>query len=239
MISVIIATRDRLHRLPHAVASVLAQDHQAFEVIVVDDGSTDGTADWLQRVADPQVRSLRTNGVGLAAARNHGLAAATGEFVAYLDDDNTMLGGWLRAIAWAFDRFPDDHLGYGARVMEDEVHIGGSTIPGPTTNPYPSIQFDAFDRAALHEANYIDANVIAHRRDHPEAHFDERLGFLSDWDLAIRLSGDRDARPIPVLACAYSTREPTRMSLAPSAEEQDMSTMRTIHGIRPLDANAT
>ena len=119
LISVVMPTRNRRPYLERAIASVLAQRHVALELVVVDDGSTDGTAELLAAIDDLRVRVLRTAGVGTAAARNLALDAARGEIVAYLDDDNLMDPGWLRAVAWAFARWPDTELLYGARIIED------------------------------------------------------------------------------------------------------------------------
>src|SRR5260370_2678522 len=73
-ISVVLATYDRRHSLPRAIASVLAQDDVRFELIVVDDASRDGTADYLATLCDPRVRTIAAerNG-GARPARNPGL----------------------------------------------------------------------------------------------------------------------------------------------------------------------
>jgi glycosyltransferase involved in cell wall biosynthesis len=87
--------------IERALTSVLDEHTLPFECIVVDDGSTDGTADIVQAVAarDPRVALIRlpTN-VGVSAARNHGLAATRGEWVAFHDADDRMLPGWLTAL---------------------------------------------------------------------------------------------------------------------------------------------
>jgi len=86
LVSVIIPTYNRAHFLPAAIDSVLAQDYQPYELIVVDDGSTDGTAAILQ--AYPQVRSIFQPNQGQSVARNKGVAASRGEFIAFLDSDD-------------------------------------------------------------------------------------------------------------------------------------------------------
>jgi len=86
-ISVIIPTRDRGSLLDEAIASVLAQTIPVWEIIVVDDGSTDGTANLFREPRSP-VRYLRQAPAGPAAARNRGLEVARGEFIGFLDDDD-------------------------------------------------------------------------------------------------------------------------------------------------------
>ncbi len=90
LISVVVPTFNRAPRVADAVCSVLAQGHPELEVIVVDDGSTDGTADAIAPLCerDPRVVYARQQHAGVAAARNHGLARARGELIAFLDSDD-------------------------------------------------------------------------------------------------------------------------------------------------------
>jgi cellulose synthase/poly-beta-1,6-N-acetylglucosamine synthase-like glycosyltransferase len=102
--SVVLPTYNRMRTLPRAVASVLALDESDFELIVVDDASTDGTEAWLREQTDPRLRVLRSrrNG-GPSAARNLGIDAARSPVVAFLDSDDVYrpnrLSVPLRALA--------------------------------------------------------------------------------------------------------------------------------------------
>lgn len=87
LVSVVIPAYNAAATLPATLDSVLAQTYPRIEIIVVDDGSRDGTPDVLARYA-PRVRGVRQDNGGLAAARNAGLAAARGEFIALLDADD-------------------------------------------------------------------------------------------------------------------------------------------------------
>src|SRR5258706_12098464 len=97
-ISVVLATYDRRHSLPRAIASVLAQDGVRFELIVVDDASRDGTADYLATLCDPRVRAITAerNG-GPGAARNLRLKTARAGIVAFIDSDDAFLPRRLSA----------------------------------------------------------------------------------------------------------------------------------------------
>jgi glycosyltransferase involved in cell wall biosynthesis len=85
-ISVIIPTYNRLSLLTETVESVRAQVFHDFEIIVVNDGSTDGTPEWLQAQSD--LRVVEQHNQGIAASRNHGAAASRGRWLAFLDHDD-------------------------------------------------------------------------------------------------------------------------------------------------------
>lgn len=94
-VSVIIPTYNRATRVPTAVRGVLEQTEIACEVIVIDDGSTDGTDEALFACLD-RIRYIKTENRGVSAARNRGIAEATGEWIAFLDSDDTWSPGKLR-----------------------------------------------------------------------------------------------------------------------------------------------
>lgn len=89
-VSVIVPTHNSARYLPEAIDSVLGQTYRDFEIIVVDDGSTDDTQEVLARYGD-QIRVVRQRNQGSAAARNAGILAARGEFIAFLDADDLWL----------------------------------------------------------------------------------------------------------------------------------------------------
>ena len=110
MFSVVICTYNRAHQVGTAIDSVLAQTFDDYELIVVNDGSTDDTADALGRYEHPHLRVVNRSNGGLSAARNSGIEAATGRFVAFLDDDDTVSPRWLAGLA----RGVDDATGFTA-----------------------------------------------------------------------------------------------------------------------------
>jgi len=87
-ISVILPTYNRAALLARALRSALSQTYAAFEVRVVDDGSSDGTQSTVAALEDPRICYLRIDHAGPAAARNHGIRAAQGEWIAFLDSDD-------------------------------------------------------------------------------------------------------------------------------------------------------
>jgi glycosyltransferase involved in cell wall biosynthesis len=93
LVSVIIPTYNRAYCLGATVDSALAQTHCEVEVLVVDDGSSDHTREFVldQYRHEPRVRYLYQENTGVSGARNHGLRAAQGDFIAFLDSDDLWL----------------------------------------------------------------------------------------------------------------------------------------------------
>jgi glycosyltransferase involved in cell wall biosynthesis len=121
-VSIVLPTFNRARFLPAAFASVAAQTHTAWDLIVVDDGSTDDTPETLQRLCaafDRPVRVVRQANAGAYAARNTGLDHAGGQAVAFFDSDDLWLPHHLERCASALTRHPELDWVYGACRMED------------------------------------------------------------------------------------------------------------------------
>lgn len=91
VVSVVIPTRNRERYLRQAIESVLAQSYPDFEIIVIDDGSTDGTPNLARSFDNPRVRFISQMTAGPSEARNRGMHEATGDYIAFLDDDDLFL----------------------------------------------------------------------------------------------------------------------------------------------------
>lgn len=120
-ISVVIPLYNKSAYVEEAVRSVLAQSYPAVEVLVVDDGSTDGSADLVRHLAAPSVRVITQPNAGVSAARNTGIKQAHGDYLAFLDADDRYLPGYLAAMVTLIQRYPEALLycaGY-TRVWPD------------------------------------------------------------------------------------------------------------------------
>ena len=106
MISVIISLYNKSATIAAALDSVLAQTYQDFEVVVVDDGSTDEGAAIVDGYTDPHIRLIRQANAGVSAARNRGIAEAKGEYVAFLDADDEWMPEFLEEIVSLQREFP-------------------------------------------------------------------------------------------------------------------------------------
>jgi len=179
-ISVIVPTFNRVHTLPRAIDSVLRQTRPADEIIVVDDGSEDGTAELLHRHY-PQIRNLQQNNQGVSAARNRGIRQANGEWIALLDSDDAWLPGKLEAQLRALEAEPAARLCHteevwirnGKRVNQKDRHAksGGwifrNCLPLCVISP----------SAALLHRSLLDEI----------GEFDEGLPACEDYDLWLRI----------------------------------------------------
>lgn len=112
-LSVVMPLYNKAAFVLRAVQSVLAQTHQDLELIVVDDGSTDGSAQALAQLTDPRLTVLRQPNGGVAAARNRGIALANTDLVALLDADDWWAPDHLARLHGLVERFPQAVL-YGA-----------------------------------------------------------------------------------------------------------------------------
>jgi GT2 family glycosyltransferase len=109
LVSVIVPTYNRAYCLPRTLDSVRAQTHSRFEVILIDDGSTDGTADLVARCYgdDPRIKYFSQKNQGVTAARNRGLAQAQGDYIALLDSDDVWMPWKLELQLASFRHCPE------------------------------------------------------------------------------------------------------------------------------------
>ena len=220
-VSVVIPTHDRASLLARAIDSALAQEDVAseVEVIVVDDGSTDGTREVLEGYGDA-IRWARQGNAGPAAARNRGVAMARGDWIAFLDSDDEWVPHKLAR------QLPLTLGGHGL-VYSDRVDLGAlSSWRGLHSQRVKFWEGDVFEPLLM--GNFITLSSVLMQRSWFErlGGFDETLWGTEDWDLWLKF-----AERAPVALC----REPlTRYHRHAGALSNDPARMRQQH-MRVLD----
>ncbi len=210
LVSVVLPTYNRPDRLRRAIDSVIGQRYSRWELLVVDDGGEAGSRSVVDAVGDDRISWRRIVHRGACAARNAALEAATGEIIAYLDDDNVMDDHWLYSVVWAFEQQPNLNVLYGAFVIDDVLRVGGEA-----SGAMPRTFLHSWSREALRRGNLADMGAIAHRSGMEQARFDESLEAMGDWEILLRLTEDSDPLVLPAIACYYLTDDPRRLTLGP------------------------
>lgn len=211
--SVIVPFFNRKEKLLRAINSVLHQDHPGFELILVNDGSTD---DAVREVKTRYVDEINEGKIviidqpqrrGVSAARNLGLKASSKNWIAYLDSDNEMKVNFLSTFASLIVEHPNDKVFYSyiRRMPEGKIH----------GQPY--------NRKNLLTANNIDLGAFVHAREvyQKNGGFDESLKRLVDWDLIIRYT-ERNS-PVclnhPMLDYSDDPADRSRISVSESLDD--------------------
>lgn len=113
MISVIIPLYNKEHFIKDTIDSVLSQSYDNFELIIVNDGSTDNSVNIIAEFDDPRINLINQNNLGVSAARNHGLKIAKGDYITFLDADDTWRSGFLKAMFELAQQYPHESV-FGA-----------------------------------------------------------------------------------------------------------------------------
>lgn len=196
--SCIIPTRNRAGLVGDAIASALGQSYKSLEVIVVDDGSTDGTSSVLARFGH-HIRVLRTAGIGVAAARNLGLAAARGRYVAFLDSDDLWHTDKLALQLDFMRRRPDLGLSFTDYMVSERAGDGSWRIV--STRRYHGES----SLRRLVARNFIGALTVMARRDviTSTGAFDVSLERGSDYHLWLRIARRHPFARLPFVLADY------------------------------------
>jgi glycosyltransferase involved in cell wall biosynthesis len=214
-VSVVIPTCGRVDLLASAVSTAMSQEAVQVEVVVVDDGSSDGTALWLTEHYDPRLRVIRhSTRRGVSAARNSGIRAARGRWIAFLDDDDV----------WAPDKLQSQLSAATAEgrdwVYTGDVHVDEGLQPlggGPPLSPSEMVlSLGSFNTLPSGASNVmVRAELLS-----AVGSFDLSLRCTEDWDMWIRLAktGPPACVPRPLVAYRHH-RGNAGMDATPMVEE--------------------
>lgn len=178
--SIVIPSYNREKKVLHAIESILKQSFNDYEIIVVDDGSTDDTEAQIKGLHQENIRYFKTENCGVAHARNFGILKASGEYVGFLDSDDLMETEHLKT---AFDFI---HLKNRPKIIhlnflwgnENRLHTEKNKLPKKLPN-------DIFNGCSLHVNCIFIQNSIVKQHLFNES---RELMFAEDWDFFIKLA---------------------------------------------------
>ena len=216
IVSIIIPTYNRSHLITHSIESILRQTYKEYEIIVIDDGSTDDTETQLKKYSD-QIKYIKQKNRGAGAARNQGLFEAKGKYIAFLDSDDLWVEHKLELQVEIMEKLPElgflstefcVERGSGEKIhsalrtwhktwrqWEDyyERRVSYASL-GPSTLP-PSEDFSIYIGniyyPLLKEPLVLPSSAIVRRTClAPETKFTEGVPLYEDWDFFALLSRD-------------------------------------------------
>jgi glycosyltransferase involved in cell wall biosynthesis len=194
-VAVVVATYNTEKFIRETIDSVLAQTLRDIEVIIVDDGSTDGTQNVLKSFSDPRLTVIRQDNSGVSAARNTGLAAARAPYVFFLDADDILLRDALARMVGTLDRMPRHVASFAHHV---KIAEDGSRL---TTRA--DLRWKLFPAADtlrhLIAKNFIVCGAICIRTDAARSvgGFNRELKLGEDWEFWCRLAALGDFAAMP------------------------------------------
>ena len=193
--SVVIPTRNRLDFARRAVDCALAQEGVDVEIILVDDGSTDGSREQLAALEGPLVRVLDGDGRGPCAARNRALPLVRAPWLAFLDDDDLWAPNKLRELAALTET---GGFGFTSAIVVDQHGRPMRLDAAPAA--------DGLQRRLLERNAIGTPSVVIARTDLVVGlgGFDERLPVLGDWELWLRLAREAPAFALDQPLAAYT-----------------------------------
>ncbi len=180
LFSIVVPTYNRAESISDTIKSVLTQTYPNFELIVVDDGSTDDTEELVKAFSDPRVYYYKKQNAERGAARNYGTARAKGDYVTFLDSDDVVYPRLLEFAKEDIDKFsspPFFHMGYEIKNNRNQIIGKKNKIKNENTS-------------SITKGNYISCIGVFMRKDVSEKFKfseDVRLSGSEDWELWIRV----------------------------------------------------
>ncbi len=202
-VSVIVPTFNRARLLPRSIRSVLNQTFEDFELLVIDDGSTDDTADVLASMSDPRLRHLRQpDNAGVAHARNRGLREARGRFIAFLDSDDAWHAPKLQRQIDHFETLDDD-VGLAISGFETVKSDGRVDVWQPTQRG------DLYNDLLVDNVLSGASSTLMMRRSAiaSAGFFDPSLPAAEDWEYWIRIARSMHVDSLPDVLATYHDEE--------------------------------
>lgn len=186
-VSIIIPTYNRAYILGKAIDSVIKQNHKNWELLIVDDGSTDKTEDLIRGLKNQRVKYYSQTNKGPSAARNLGLDNASGQYIAYLDSDNDFLSDYLSTMLAHFKEDPKAKFAIPRLNYTLEQYKGAELVKSIDYSENIPLNISTLD--IVNRTFHFDTNGLIHTRHaiKDKIRWDYNVRVMEDWDFALSL----------------------------------------------------
>ena len=187
LVSVIIPTYNRVHTIATAVDSVFRQTYQNFELIIIDDASTDDTHSVVQKYRDPRLSYFDKPNGGPSSARNYGVARASGEWVMYLDSDDELLPAAIATMVSWLKRNPEAVFAIPRADRRLELYEDGKMVTSVDDSGDTPSTFTIGDIFMRNAGFSCNAFMHLRRLASEGLRWDEELASMEDWELMMTI----------------------------------------------------
>jgi glycosyltransferase involved in cell wall biosynthesis len=213
-VSIIVPVYNAETTLPDTVDSIQRQTFQNFELIVIDDGSTDDTLEWLRRVRDPRLQVFSYANEGLAVARNRGIERSRGEFISFIDSDDLWTPDKLELQLQALRQQPEAALAYSWTAFVDEH---GDFLFAKEASRHEG---DVYAELLRHCFVASGSNILVRRSCAlAVGGFDTALPAAADWEFCLRIAARWRFAVVPRYQILYRIWERAMSANAQRSEE--------------------
>ncbi|MDA7977764.1 MAG: glycosyltransferase [Pirellulales bacterium] len=198
LVSVVIPLYNGARFIRETLKSVLAQAYSNIEIIVVDDGSTDGGANIVRSIA-PDAKVIAQENGGVSSARNRGILAATGELIAFLDSDDLWHSDFLSKMVMAARNHPEAGCFYSDFAYMVEGEVRGSRLNELPARPEAQV----YERLAAGNFVHMSATLVRRSALAVSGLFDPAIKSAEDYDLWLRLARAEEFRCVEEVLSYY------------------------------------
>ncbi len=216
LVSVIIPAYNAEKIIHETIESVLNQTFTDFELIIVNDGSTDNTLEVISQIDDSRLKIFSYPNGGVSASRNRGVSHAVGKYISFIDADDLWTSDKLKAQLEAIQKEPQASVAYS---WTDFIDQEGKFIDRDERVTYSG---DVYPQMLVRDFLSSASNVMIRRRAFIESgRFDESLAGAADWDLFLRLAARYHFVMVPQVGILYRIADRNSMSSDLQKQEED------------------
>lgn len=225
LVSVIIPAYNAVQWLPDAVNSILAQAYGKWELIIVNDGSTDGTADLAKSFVNPRITVVDQANQGVSAARNTGIKRSSGELICFLDADDAMAPHNLAVKVQAIEEHGVDWAYADIALCDEQLRPTGEVLEGTPADVLRTLLLQEHPAVPL-----SCGNILARKSCFEQGvRFDESLSNAADQDFTMQLASRFSHAHVPKTCTLYRNLPGSMSKNVARFQEDHLRMMRNAH----------